>query len=684
MQGTLPDGYRVATHPRDPGPWLNRLAEAHSPYLRQHAHNPVDWMPWGPDAFARAQALGRPIFLSIGYAACHWCHVMERESFTDPAIAALLNECFVSIKVDREEHPQVDALYMDALIELTGEGGWPANLFLSPEGLPFAGGTYFPPYARYGLPSFADQLGRVADRWGRDPEGVRRGVAVLEERLAAGPPGIAGLAPVAGDPLDHGLGQLLDAYDREGGGWGGEARFPHIPRLDLLLTVGAIGAGPRAEEARQLALHLLDTLERSGIHDQLGGGLHRYATDSGWELPHFEKMLIDNALAARASLRAWSIWRRPRHLAFGASTLEYMLRDLLDDDGLFFASQDADDPLGEGHYYSWTQEELVGVVGPRLGRELARATGADRGGVLEGGRAVLRRLGDPSLLAAGRTRLLAARALRPPPATDHKKVVAWNGAALSALAHGAAFTGDPRYLLAGRRLAGRLLGARGADGLLPRIIGPQPTQGVLDDQVATIEGLLDLHAADGDPVWLGAADGLMHAVLERFVDGEGVPRHVPQPAGLFLRRPRWQDDAEPASSALCLLLLGRLAAMGASSADQDRLVLVRDASISAISSMPMAAPTALRAILLSRRPPRTVVVGGAPGPTQEALRSAAGERWRPDLQVLAASPDLGEAFAALHGKPVVGPARAWPCEGVACGLPVGEAGALRARLDGDP
>ncbi|MGH9459563.1 MAG: thioredoxin domain-containing protein, partial [Thermoanaerobaculia bacterium] len=355
----------------------NRLARETSPYLLQHAHNPVDWYPWGDEAFDRARREQKPVFLSIGYSACHWCHVMERESFEDDETAALLNAHFVSIKVDREERPDVDSIYMQAVQMMTGHGGWPMSVFLTPEGLPFYGGTYFPPDDRRGLPSFRRVLEQLRDVWQTRREDVASASDEVHKAIASASAIGVAPAPVTREELDAAAGQIASTYDRQFGGFGGAPKFPPSMSIAFLMTVAW---RTRDETLHRIVTHTLDAMARGGIYDQLGGGFHRYATDARWLVPHFEKMLYDNALLAHAYVRAWQWTKEPLYARVARETLAFVRRELTGPEGGFYSTLDADSEGEEGKYYVWSRDEILEALGADDGRLFAAAFDvSDRG-----------------------------------------------------------------------------------------------------------------------------------------------------------------------------------------------------------------------------------------------------------------------------------------------------------------
>jgi uncharacterized protein YyaL (SSP411 family) len=668
---------RVAVTGDEDGPFRNRLAGAHSPYLAQHADNPVDWWAWGDAPFDLARDTDRPVFLSIGYAACHWCHVMERESFADPRVAARMNRDFVCIKVDREEHPEVDAFAMEALLELTGDAGWPASLFLSPDRRPLSGGTYHPPVHRYGMPPFIEVLRRTHEAWsgaGRRGLLARADDTVRALQAAAGPlPGVGVAGPRA---VRQGLVSLASSADSRSGGWGMGAKFPHPPRLLLLVEEGD-GAGPT-----QAAQAALTAMERGGLHDHVGGGFHRYTVDPDWDVPHFEKMLCDNALLADVFLAAWSRWREPAWLVAACGALEWCLDDLPRGDGAFAASRDADDPMGEGAFYTWTPGEVAAALGPRAPAVCA-ALGVSASGNMEHGRTVLRRHGAPGLVALARPRLRAARARRPAPARDDKAVVAWNGMLLTSLARAAGLLGEARYRAAAQALATRLLEAPLRRTLAPD--APDAPGAVLDDRAWVTTGLLALHTVDGDPRWLLGASSLGVEMLTCHQDPDtGALLHGPVGAAAVpVARSPLQDGAEPGPAAVALLALQRLVALGDAAIDAADVARALDAACARLPDREDHHPTLLRALARHHRPARTLTLtGAASDPALRALLAVAARRAPRDVTVAVADPTgaLAPRFAAFANRGTPGRAQAWLCEGASCRLPVSDPDALAASL----
>jgi uncharacterized protein YyaL (SSP411 family) len=521
----------------------NRLATSSSPYLLQHKDNPVDWWPWCDEAFAEAKRREVPILLSVGYAACHWCHVMAHESFEDEAVAAYLNSHFVCVKVDREERPDVDAVYMEATQAMTGQGGWPMTCVLTPAGEPFFCGTYFPPVDRPGMPSFGRVLESVIEAWtSRRPEIEQAGADVvreLAERAATSPLTGTGITEAELDAAAHALGEQ---HNDVTGGFGGAPQFPPSMVLEFLLRHAARTGSARS---RHVIATTCERMARGGMYDQLGGGFARYSVDAGWVVPHFEKMLYDNALLARVYAHWWRLTRTPLARRIAIETCDWMIADLLTAQGGFASSLDADSEGQEGRFYVWTPDE----VGPGA----AAMFGVTLDGTFEEGASVLQLLNDPddeSEYADERARLLAVRNQRVPPARDDKVVAAWNGLAIAALAEVGALFDRPDLVDAARQCAELLADLHLVDGRLRRVsrdgvIG-EPA-GVLEDYGDVAEGLLALHQVTGERRWLDLAGQLLDVATSRFSDGSGGFFDTADDAQQLVRRP--QDPTDGATPA---------------------------------------------------------------------------------------------------------------------------------------
>jgi uncharacterized protein YyaL (SSP411 family) len=676
----------------------NRLAGETSPYLLQHAHNPVDWYPWGPEALARARELDRPIFLSIGYAACHWCHVMERESFEDAATAADLNRDFVAIKVDREERPDLDQVYMGAVQAMTGQGGWPMSVFLTPDGRPFYGGTYFPPRPHLGLPAFRDVLAGAARAWREQRlEVVAAGTRLAETLTEQNRLPTDGAAPTA-ELLAGTVDALQSRFDTLNGSWGGAPKFPQPMTLDFLL--GRIAAGDRRPIA--MVRYTLDRMADGGIRDQLGGGFHRYATDPIWLVPHFEQMLYDNAQLARTYLRAWAVLGIDRYREVAEGVLEYLLRELRRDDGTFAASQDADTDGVEGATFTWTAAEIRDVLGDDA--PLFSTTYGVRDEGNWEGRTILSRLepaagdddavdaGREARLAAARARLLERRATRPQPARDDKALAAWNGLAIGALADAGRLLPSPaadRHRVAATEAASAILaGLRRPDGRLGRSWkdGRSTGEGVLEDYADLADGLLALYEATFDERWFVAARELADVILEHFVDPAGGFFDTADDHETLVTRPKDpQDNAVPSGGSMATRVLLRLAALTGDArygAPAERALTTVGAFLgrypTGFANWLSAAALAVGGIV------ELAIVGSPEDPATQELLAVARTDGRPDLVVaVSAEPEhsvipLLAERVAIDGRPT-----AYVCRGFACRLPVTDPAGLRDQLGAD-
>ena len=667
----------------------NRLAAETSPYLLQHAHNPVDWYAWGDEALARAKAEDKPIFLSIGYAACHWCHVMERESFEDEETARQLNEGFVAIKVDREERPDLDAIYMDAVQQMTGGGGWPMSVFLTPDGRPFYGGTYFPDQPRHGLPSFRQVLVGVSEAWRERREEVEQaGTALLGSITAAvRPAGDEGLTALV---LEEALAAIERGFDARTGGWGGSPKFPQPMMIELLLrravaAGGAGGATPADDRPLAIARRSLDAMAAGGIHDQLGGGFARYATDSIWLVPHFEKMLYDNAQLARAYVHAWQLTRDPRCRDVATDTLAFMERDLLTADGGFAASLDADTAGVEGATYVWSLAEIESLLGDAA-PEFCRAYGVTADGNWEGHN-ILSRVGDgdESRLRAARDVLFAARQKRPQPTRDDKVLTAWNGLAIAAFADAAAAFDEPRLAAVAARAADLLLTrVRDADGRLSRSWkdGRALHAGTLEDYTFLCDGLLALYQATFDERWFVAARSLADAVLAHFADPAGGFFDTADDHESLITRPKGlQDNAIPSGGAMAAEVLLRLAAFTGDARYRDAAESALRGALPYARRYPTAFAQWLNALTLAVGDVVEIAIAGDPKtPDARALLEVARSTYRP-LCVLAAGSASDTQVPLLADRPLRdGRATAFVCRNFACRAPVTEPIDLAAQL----
>ena len=541
----------------------NALAQETSPYLRQHASNPVDWLPWGPVALARAQAEDKPLLVSIGYSACHWCHVMERESFEDPLTARLMNDSFVCVKVDREERPDIDAIYMEAVQGMTGHGGWPLNVFLTPEQLPFYGGTYFPPDARHGMPAWTQVLQAIAESWEQNREEIRAGGERLRTRLSGGGTLTQSGEPLLESKLEEAVATLAASFDPRSGGFGTAPKFPQAPVLELLLL---------RDTGRTMALTTLHSMASGGIHDQLGGGFARYSVDATWTVPHFEKMLYDNALLARAYLHGWQRSQDAQLRTVCIDTLEWVLREMRDPEGGFYSALDADSEGVEGRFYVWRVDELREALGEDSEAATAWLGVTEQGNFEdphhpEPGLNVLTDRGPrPEETAAERIRatLLTAREQRVLPALDDKRLTSWNALTVTALAETGAALGESRYLDAAVTCAEFLQTQMRDDrGRLLRTYnhGQAKLDAYLEDHAFLLEALLALFEATCEERWFHQATALADEIIAHFSDPDrgGFFSTASDGEALIVRRKDLEDSPIPSGSSSAVVGLLRLA-----------------------------------------------------------------------------------------------------------------------------
>jgi uncharacterized protein YyaL (SSP411 family) len=650
---------------------MNRLAEETSPYLLQHAHNPVDWQPWDERALAQAREHDKPILVSIGYSACHWCHVMERESFEDPAVAALMNEHFVCIKVDREERPDVDAVYMEAVQAMTGQGGWPLNAFLTPDGVPFYAGTYFPPAPRQGMPSWSQLLQGVAEAWATQREQIVQSAPRIVDRLQATARLQAPDAELDPGGLDAAVAALRRLYDGEHGGWGGAPKFPAASAIELLLARGE----------REMSLHTLRRMASGGIYDQIGGGFARYSVDARWVVPHFEKMLYDNALLARAYLHAWQVSGEALFGRVCQETLDWALRELRQAEGGFASALDADSEGVEGRYYVWTLDEVRAVLGAELASIAIGHFGMTESGNFEGANIPVRATSDPVELPEIKRRLLEARERRVRPGLDDKRLTAWNALMVSALADAAGALERPDYREAAVACAEFLIGTmRDGDGRLLRSFnrGRAKQPAFLEDHAFLLEALLTLYEATFDPRWFAEAQRLARELVERFGDRErgGFFSTPADGEPLVARRKDLEDAPIPSgSSAACFGLL-RLARLTGEARWEDAALGVIRLLHTIAPQHPTAFGHLLQAMDFWFAPVREVaIVGPQPAPLERVVRGA----FRPHVVLAGGAAD---GVPLLAGRePVDGRAAAYVCERFACRRPVTEPDELAELLD---
>jgi uncharacterized protein YyaL (SSP411 family) len=667
----------------------NRLIHETSPYLRKHAHNPVDWYPWGPEALERARSEDKPIFLSIGYSACHWCHVMERECFENAEIAALMNRRYVNIKVDREERPDIDEIYMKAVTALTGAGGWPMSVFLTPQLQPFFGATYLPPERMHGRPSFPDVLQGLADAYANERERVaehaRQLTAAIGEEAKLDtrgslPPGV----------LDLSLQQFKRRFDSTWGGFGGAPKFPHAADLRLCLRHHRRTG---EAEALHMATFTLATMMNGGIFDQLGGGFHRYSVDREWRVPHFEKMLYDNALLVPAYLEAFTLTGNVRYAEVARAACDWALREMQLPDGGFASAQDADSEGEEGRFFVWTKDELERVLGPERARVVAAYYDVSDAGNFEDGKSVLwmprksseisdqlgMGVGELELaVAQAKPLLLAARGERVRPDTDDKVLTAWNGLMVSALAQAHQVLKEPRYLSAAVRCMSFVQGAL-----------RQPDAHVnagLDEYAFVITALIDLYETTFERSYLSKALLFAELVEARFADatlggyfttGEG---HEP----LIARLKSTHDGALPSGAAVHALNLARLGALCSRPELQARALAACEALGAMAQRFPQAFSQLFIALDFMRQRPREVVIAGElDDPETGALLAAVRGSFRPQRVVALAHREADRVLVPMVEGKTPGPngPRAFVCEEYRCLEPVDDAAGLLRELN---
>jgi uncharacterized protein YyaL (SSP411 family) len=669
----------------------NRLAKETSPYLLQHRNNPVDWYPWGPEALNRAREEDKPILLSIGYSACHWCHVMEHESFENEHTARLMNDHFVNIKVDREERPDVDSVYMTAVQQMTGHGGWPMTVFLTPDGTPFYGGTYFPPEPRHGLPSFEQVLTGVAQAYTERREQVDRSAAELREVLRRS----TALHPAQGvlDPalLETAYRRIASRYDGRLGGFGQAPKFPQPMIIEFLLRHWRRTGNP---DALRMAEHTLDMMWRGGMYDHLGGGFHRYSVDSRWLVPHFEKMLYDNALLARAYVSAHLATGEPRHREVAREVLEYVAREMTSPDGGFYSSQDADSEGEEGRFYVWSADEVDRVLGPGDGPLFRRYYDVTEGGNFEGRNILhperpaaevaadldLREADLLEVIARGRAALLEARAARIAPDRDDKILTSWNAMMMRSFAEAAAALGEPRYAAIATANAELLLDRLRVDGKVLRSYkdGRARIDGFLEDYALLADALISLYQATFDTRWVAASRELADAMIGRFWDDEaGAFFDAAEDGEQLVVRPRdFHDNATPSGNSSAVTALLRLAALTGEERHRAIATRVLESFASLLVEVPQGFGELLCGLAFHLAPPREIaVVGSAADPRTDELLELLRTTYLPHAVIAHGDPrELAGASAIVpllkDRDLVAGTPAAFVCQRFVCGMPV--------------
>jgi uncharacterized protein YyaL (SSP411 family) len=664
----------------------NRLAHETSPYLLQHAHNPVDWYPWGDEAFAKARAENKPLFLSIGYSACHWCHVMERESFENEDVAAVLNENFVSIKVDREERPDVDSIYMEAVQMMTGHGGWPMSMFLTPAGAPFYAGTYFPPEDRHGMPGFRRVLEHVAQAYRTKRTDVEAASAEVIRGISSVK--FQGGGALERDALERAAARIAQSYDPIHGGFGGAPKFPPSMSLDFLMQVAWRTQDRPLDD---IIVNTLTKMARGGMYDQVGGGFHRYSVDARWLVPHFEKMLYDNALLARLYTRAWQWKKDPFFARIAHEILGFIQREMTSPDGGFYSTQDADSEGEEGKFYVWSRAEVMSILGQEEGRIFCALYDiTDRGNWEDHN--ILNVPRDPESVAAdlgisleqlgevaarGKCKLYGVRAQRVWPARDEKILAGWNGWMLAAFAEAAVAFDRDGYRDVVRRNADFLLTRIDAGG---RLMRTPKIAGLLEDYSGVAWGLALAYEATHDRRYLDAARQLADQIIERFTDEQnGGFFDTPIDHETLITRPKdLFDNATPSGNSVAADVLLRLALLFG----EDRYAEAATKTLSAIAPLAERYPSGFGLLLgvaewRAGQPKEIAITGALDDETFRALRNVAGEEYLPHRVLVAG--DSSSDLPLMQNRPA-DRALAYVCEAYMCAEPTADPDRLRALL----
>ena len=668
----------------------NRLADENSPYLLQHKDNPVDWYPWGNEALSKAKQENKPIFLSIGYAACHWCHVMERESFEDPQIAAMMNQHFVNIKVDREERPDLDRIYMDAVVALTGQGGWPMSVFLTPDGEPFYGGTYFPSNSRYGMPSFIDVLSQIANLWSQKPEELIDSSQKLVDHIRTrsrmpAPDPEANLDPAS---LDQAVLKLAQSYDWQHGGWGSAPKFPQA--MTILFLLRRASKGDRM--ALDLATHALDAMAKGGMYDLIGGGFARYSVDNDWLVPHFEKMLYDNALLARAYLHAYLLTGNQNYRRVCEETLDFILREMTHPEGGFFSSIDADSEGEEGLFYTWTYEELHDLLDKDEFYALSQAYSISEEGNFEGRIIFQHKLGPEerkgfeSQLKSAHQKLFNARSTRVRPATDDKVLTAWNAWMNITFSEAARYLKRIDYLQTAQRNLHFLLDAMLQDGKLLRSWreGKALHNAYLEDYASLALALFSLYQSDHQTEWYQNAQLLTEQILQRFYEpGSGLFDTADDHEKLLLRPQESQDNATPSGSSLAVQAFLLLASYSGEGQYYDLAVSLLAIMEQILTAYPTSFGNWLNVFDFALAEIREVaILGNLQDPTAQEMLEILWQTLRPDCILAAASVPIPEnAPALLKDRSMIdGRPTAYVCYHFTCQQPTTDPDELAAQI----
>ena len=681
----------------------NHLAQETSPYLLQHKDNPVDWYPWGEEALQKAKAEQKPIFLSIGYSACHWCHVMEHESFENPEIAALMNEHFVSIKVDREERPDLDEIYMNAVQLMTGQGGWPMSVFLTPDLKPFYGGTYFPPHDMYGRPGFVRVLSGVARAFREQRQEIEESAEQMVENLQHSFAVSGADAEIQEGLIERACREMIRRFDERYGGFGGAPKFPHSMDIALLLRY-ARRTGDA--EAQRMAGFSLERMARGGIYDQVGGGFHRYATDERWLIPHFEKMLYDNALLAKTYCEAWQFTKHIYFKKVVKETLDYVLREMTSPEGGFYSTQDADSEGEEGKYFVWTPEEIFNVLGEEKGKIACRYYGVETGGNFEHGSSVLSIPNEDGvveklfeitsealvqIIKETNCKLFARRAQRVKPGRDEKVLTDWNGLMISAMAFAGNALGEKRYVEAAEKAAELLL-KKLWDRYRTRLLHVYKdekahTDGFLSDYANVVLALLDTYEASQNAKWLLEAETIARAMIERFWDEQDgaffFTGHGQE--NLIARSKNAMDNALPSGNSIAILCLLRLAEMtGKEEYREKGMISLRVFSLM-MDHVPVGFTQMLSALDFHLAPPKEIVLAGESEESVGEMKAAIFGEFIPNKVVLYATnaqrEALGRFTTIVEGKTAIkGTVTAYVCENYSCRQPVTTVASLKQEL----
>jgi len=681
---------------------INRLAGETSPYLLQHANNPVDWYPWGDEAFERARKEDKPIFLSIGYSTCHWCHVMEHESFENAEIAKIMNEHFVCIKVDREQRPDVDQIYMNAVVMTTGSGGWPLSVFLTPAGEPFFGGTYFPPKDMFGRPGFGRILLSVAEVWKNKRQDLVNSAGKLTEYMEVSEPA-AGEAELSAETLTKAYQTFRSTFDAVNGGFGAAPKFPQPTNLSMLLSYWH-----RTDDGEALSMvtETLDAMARGGIYDHLGGGFHRYATDARWLVPHFEKMLYDQALLSKVYLQAYQITGNELYAQTAKEIFDYVLRDMTDPAGGFYSAEDADSEGEEGTFYLWDPGQIADLLDRNQAELFNARYGVTKKGNFEKGKTILNltasieqlekqlqtdRVEIENILSSARKKLFEHRDKRTRPHRDDKVITAWNGLMISSLAYGGAVLGETKYVQAAERSADFLLSTLRNNGRLMRYYREDRVveKAFLDDYAFLTMGLLDLYEATFDARWLIEAKKLAEEMAELFADDEagGFFLTGADSEKLIARTKPSSDGAIPSGNSVAALALLKLGRMTMSRDFEQQGVKVLEAFSMQLENAPAYLTAMLEALSFLLAPGSEIVIAGKSDAADTgAMLKVIRTRFLPNSVVLlhdqdGANSELYEAAPFVKNQTAVeGRATAYLCRNYACGRPVNTAGELEEML----